>query len=152
MATISLTAEELTGRELLDQTGRDIGAIIDLYVDDDGRPHWLLVDTGFFPNFLSVIPVTDVLVTGRGPEVHYTMEKLTGAPNTMRDKDYAKHREGLLYDYYRLEAPASVTEATKHGSADTVLLPPSELCRFSTLSCENTPTELSAELTADTCS
>jgi sporulation protein YlmC with PRC-barrel domain len=38
MATISLTAEELTGRELLDETGRDIGAIVDLYVDDDGRP------------------------------------------------------------------------------------------------------------------
>jgi len=145
MATISLTAEELTGRELLDETGRDIGAIIDLYVDGDGRPHWLLVDTGFFPNFFSVIPVTDVLVTDRGVEVHYTMEKLTGAPNNMKDKDYAKHREGLLYDYYRLEAPDSVVEATKHGPADQVLLPPSQLCRFSTLSCENKPTEFDAE-------
>ena len=145
MATISLTAEELTGRELLDETGRDIGAIIDLYVDDGGRPHWLLVDTGFFPNFFSVIPVTDVLVTDRGLEVHYNMEKLTGAPNNMKDKDYAKHREGLLYDYYRLEAPDSVKEAIKHGPADNVLLPPSELCRFSTLSCENKPTEFNAE-------
>jgi len=145
MATILLTAEELTGRELLDETGRDIGAIIDLYVDDDGRPHWLLVDTGFFPNFFSVIPVSDVLVSDRGLEVHYTMEKLTGAPNNMKDKDYAKHREGLLYDYYRLEAPASVADATKHGTADTVLLPPSQLCRFSTLSCENLPTEFNAQ-------
>jgi len=145
MATISLTAEELPGRELLDETGRDIGAIIDLYVDGDGRPHWLLVDTGFFPNFFSVIPVTDVLVSDRGVEVHYTMEKLTGAPNNMKDKDYAKHREGLLYDYYRLEAPDSVVEATKHGPADQVLLPPSQLCRFSTLSCENKPTEFDAE-------
>ncbi len=145
MGTISLTAEELTGRELLDETGRDIGAIIDLYVDDDGRPHWLLVDTGFFPNFFSVIPVTDVLVSDRGLEVHYTMEKLTGAPNNMKDKDYAKHREGTLYDYYRLEAPASVVEATRHGAADKVLLPPSELCRFSTLSCDNSPTEFDAE-------
>ena len=83
-----------------------------------GRPHWLLVDTGFFPNFFSVIPVTDVLVSDRGLEVHYTMEKLTGAPNNMKDKDYAKHREGTLYDYYRLEAPVSVVEATKHGPAD----------------------------------
>ena len=145
MATISLTAEELTGRELLDETGRDIGTIIDLYVDDDGRPHWLLVDTGFFPSFFSVIPVTDVLVTDRGLEVHYTMEKLTGAPTNMKDKDYAKHREGLLYDYYRFEAPESVAEATKHGPADKVLLPPSELCRFSTLSCDNTPSEFDAE-------
>ena len=145
MATISLTAEELTDRELLDETGRDIGAIIDLYVDVEGRPHWLLVDTGFFPNYFSVIPVTDVVVSGRGLEVHYTMEKLTGAPNNMKDKDYAKHREGLLYDYYRLEAPASVADATKHGTADTVLLPPSQLCRFSTLSCENLPTEFNAQ-------
>ena len=145
MATISLTAEELTGRELLDETGRDIGAIMDLYVDDDGRPHWLLVDTGFFPNFFSVIPVTDVLVTDRGLEVHYIMQKLTGAPNNMKDKDYAQHREGLLYDYYRLEAPDSVAEAIEHGPADKVLLPPSELCRYSTLSCANTPTEFNAE-------
>ncbi len=145
MGTILLTAEELTGRELLDESGRDIGAIVDLYVDDAGRPHWLLVDTGFFPNFFSVIPVTDVLVSDRGLEVHYTMEKLTGAPNNMKDRDYAKHREGTLYDYYRLEAPVSVVEATKHGPADDVLLPPSELCRFSTLSCDNSPTEFDAE-------
>jgi hypothetical protein len=145
MGTISLTADELTGRELLDESGRDIGAIVDLYVDDDGRPHWLLVDTGFFPNFFSVIPVTDVLVSARGLEVHYTMEKLTGAPNNMKDKDYARHREGTLYDYYRLEAPASVAEATKHGPAADVLLPPSELCRFSTLSCDNSPTEFNAQ-------
>ena len=106
MATISLTAEELTGRELLDETGRkDIGAITDLYVDDDGRPHWLLVETSFFPGFFSVIPVTDVVVSDRGLEVHYDMEKLTGAPNNMKGKDYAAHREGRLYDYYGLEAP-----------------------------------------------
>jgi hypothetical protein len=144
MPTILLTAEELTGRKLLDETGRDIGAIIDLYVDDDGRPHWLLVDTGFFPGFFSVIPVTDVVVSDRGLEVHYTMQKLTGAPNNMKDKDYAKHREGLLYDYYRLDAPASVADAARHGAADKVLLPPSQLCRYSTLSCENKPTEFTA--------
>ncbi|MFA4966442.1 MAG: PRC-barrel domain-containing protein [Thermoleophilia bacterium] len=145
MATISLTAEELQGRELLDETGRDIGAITDLYVDEDGRPHWLLVDTGFFPGFFSVIPVTDVLVTDRGLEVHYAMEKLTGAPNNMKDRDYAMHREGLLYDYYRLEAPESVADAVRHGPGDAVLQPPSALCRFSTLSCENKPVQYDAE-------
>lgn len=145
MATISLTAEELQGRALLDDTGRVIGAITDLYVDEDGRPHWLLVDTSFFPGFFSVIPVTDVLVTGRGLEVHYSMEKLTGAPNNMKDRDYARHREGLLYDYYRLEAPESVADATHHGAGAAVLQPPSALCRFSTLSCENKPVQFDAE-------
>jgi sporulation protein YlmC with PRC-barrel domain len=144
MAKISLTAEELQGRELLNETGDDIGAITDLYVDDDGRPHWLLVDTGLFPGFFSVIPVTDVLVTDRGLEVHYDSVKLTGAPNAMKDKDYAKHREGLLYDYYKLAAPESVGDAKAHGG-EGVLLPPSALCRFSTLSCENKPVEFDAE-------
>jgi hypothetical protein len=145
MAIISLTAEQLQGRQLLDETGRGIGEISDLYVDDDGRPHWLLVDTGFFPGFFSVIPVTDVLVTDKGLEVHYNMEKLTGAPNNMKDKDYAKHREGLLYDYYHLEAPEGVEDVSHHGAADEVLQPPSALCRFSTLSCENKPIEFNAE-------
>ena len=145
MATISLTAEELQGRQLLDETARGIGEISDLYVDDDGRPHWLLVATSFFPGFLSVIPVTDVLVTDKGLEVHYDMEKLTGAPNTMKDKDYAAHREGRLYDYYGLEAPEGVKEATHHGAADAALQPPSALCRFSTLSCENKPVDFDAE-------
>jgi PRC-barrel domain len=145
MSTISLTAEELQGRELLDETGKDIGAISDLYVDDDGRPHWLLVDTSFFPGFFSVIPVTDVLVTERGLEVHYDMEKLTGAPNAMKGKDFAAHREGRLYDYYGLEAPEGLDGATHHGPADKVLQPPSALCRFSTLSCENKPVEFESE-------
>jgi hypothetical protein len=145
MGTISLTAEELNGRRLLDETGRDIGPIADLYVDGDGRPHWLLVDTGFFPNFRSVIPVTDVVVTDRGLEVHYGMEKLTGAPNCMKDKDYAAHREGRLYDYYGLVAPESVSDAARRGSGDDLLLPPSSLCRFSTLSCENKPVEFETE-------
>jgi hypothetical protein len=144
MAKISLTAEELQGRSLLNETGQDIGAINDLYVDDDGRPHWLLVDTGLFPGFFSVIPVTDVLVTDRGLEVHYDSVKLTGAPNAMKDKDYAKHREGLLYDYYKLPAPDSVGDASAHD-AGAVLLPPSALCRFSTLSCENNPVEFDAQ-------
>jgi hypothetical protein len=145
MAIISLTAEELQGRQLLDETGRGIGEITDLYVDGDGRPHWLLVDTGFFPGFFSVIPVTDVLVTDKGLEVHYDMEKLTGAPNNMKDKDYAQHREGLLYDYYRLDAPPGMEGATHHGEEGKVLLPPSALCRFSTLSCENKPVDFNAE-------
>lgn len=145
MATISLTAEELQGRHLLDETGRDIGEISDLYVDDDGRPHWLLVDTGFFPGFFSVIPVVHVVVTDRGLEVHYSMEKLTGAPNAMKGKDYAAHREGRLYDYHELEAPESVSDATHHGEVGGALLPPSALCRFSTLSCENRPVDFSAE-------
>ena len=145
MATISLTAEELQGRHLLDQGGKDIGEITDLYVDDEGRPHWLLVDTSFFPGFYSVIPVTDVVVMERGLEVHYAMEKLTGAPNAMKGKDYAAHREGRLYDYYELEAPESVPDAMHYGAADKVLLPPSALCRFSTLSCENKPIEFDKE-------
>lgn len=144
MATISLTAEELQGRHLLDETGKDIGEISDLYVDDDGRPHWLLVDTSFFPGFFSVIPVTDVVVTDKGLEVHYDMEKLTGAPNAMKDKDFAVHREGRLYDYYRLEAPEGVSGATHHGAGEGILSPPSALCRFSTLSCENKPIEFNA--------
>jgi hypothetical protein len=145
MATISLTAEELRGRHLLDESLKDIGEITDLYVDDDGRPHWLLVDTGFFPGFYSVIPVTDIVVTDSGLEVHYTMEKLTGAPNAMKGRDYATHREGRLYDYYALEAPESVTDAVHHGPAEKVLQPPSALCRFSTLACENEPVEYNAE-------
>jgi len=144
MAKISLTAEQLQGRELLNESGQDIGAITDLYVDDDGRPHWLLVDTGLFPGFFSVIPVTDVLVTDRGLEVHYDSVKLTGAPNAMKDKDYAKHREGLLYDYYKLPSPDGVGGLKERDAAAGVLQPPSALCRFSTLSCENKPVEFDA--------
>jgi len=142
--SITLTAEELVGRELLDETGREIGPISDLYVDDDGRPHWLLVDTGFFKGFLSVIPVTDVVVSDKGLAVHYDMEKLTGAPNVMGERPYAEHREGMLFDYYRLTAPESLATAARRGP-DAVLLPPSQLCRYSTYVCENKPVEFNTE-------
>ena len=103
------------------------------------------MDTGLFPGFWSVIPVTDVLVTDRGLEVHYDSVKLTGAPNAMKDKDYAKHREGLLYDYYKLPAPEGVGTPGSTATQTGVLLPPSALCRFSTLSCENKPVEFDSE-------
>jgi sporulation protein YlmC with PRC-barrel domain len=135
-----LTAEELVDRHIIDDAGRDIGHITDLYVDNDGRPHWLLVDTGLFKGFLSVIPVTDVKVSERGLEVHYDLEKLTGAPNVMGDRPYAEHREGMLFDYYRLTAPESVSAAARKGP-EYDLLPPSALCRYSTYVCENKPTE-----------
>lgn len=138
--SVKLSAEELVDRHIIDEAGRDIGHITDLYVDDDSKPHWLLVETGLFKGFLSVIPVTDVVVSDRGLEVHYDMEKLTGAPNVMGERPYALHREGMLYDYYRLTAPESVSAAARKG-AEYDLLPPSQLCRFSTLSCENEPTE-----------
>jgi hypothetical protein len=144
--TVTLTAEQLVGRELLDESGRDIGRITDLYVDDNGVPHWLLVDTQFFEGFLSVIPVTDVIVTDRGLHVHYDMEKLTGAPNVMGDKPYAPHREGVLYDYYRLVAPPEVTQAANHEGGEGVLRPPSALCRYSTFVCEaDKPLEFKTE-------
>ena len=115
-------------------------------MDDDGRPHWLLVDTKFFQGFLSVIPVTDVVVTDKGLHVHYDMEKLTGAPNVMGDKPYAPHREGVLYDYYRLVAPPTVTQAANHEGGEDVLQPPSALCRYSTFVCEaDKPLEFKTE-------
>ena len=82
MAIISLTAEELQGRQLLDETGRGIGEITDLYVDDDGRPHWLLVDTGFFPGFFSVIPVTDVLVDRKSTRLNSSHSGLSRMPSS----------------------------------------------------------------------
>jgi hypothetical protein len=142
--TVKLTAEELVDRHIIDEVGRDIGHIEDLYVDDDGKPHWLLVDTGLFEGFMSVIPVTDVVVSDRGIELHYDMEKLTGAPNVMGDRPYAEHREGMLFDYYRLTAPESVHAASRKGP-DFDLLPPSALCRYSTYVCENKPVEFESK-------
>jgi hypothetical protein len=145
MGTTRLTAEDLVGRDLVDETGRSIGPIADVYVDDDGWPHWVLVDTGFFKGFLSVIPVTDVKVTDKGLTVHYSMEKLTGAPNCMVGKLYAKHREGLLYDYYRLNAPSHVEMAANHADGEGVLSPPSDLCLLSTKGCEITELEFETD-------
>ena len=91
-----------------------------------------------------MIPVTDLVVSDRGLELHYDMEKLTGAPNVMGERPYAVHREGMLYDYYRLTAPESVPAASRKGP-EYDLLPPSQLCRFSTLACENEPVEFESK-------
>ena len=61
MAIISLTAEELQGRQLLDETGRGIGEITDLYVDDDGGRTGCWWTRGFFLASSARIPVTDCL-------------------------------------------------------------------------------------------
>ena len=133
--TATLTAENLIGYTLIDDQGRDVGKIDDLYVDPAGRPHWLLVDTGLFGAFLSVVPTASITLKQDKIAVPYDMEKLTGAPNVTHERPIALHREGLLYDYYRLTAPRSVAAATHKGDGDDLLKPPSELCRFSSGSC-----------------
>lgn len=145
MDTTRLTAEELVGRTLLGQNGHEVGPVTDIYIDDDGKPQWLLVDAGVFKGFQSIIPVSDIVVGDQGLTVDYSPEKITGAPQAMVGKQYAKHREGSLYDYYKLTAPEGVPGAGHSGSGPELLKPPSELCLLSTKVCDVQEVEFKKE-------
>lgn len=128
--------EFLVGRTLNDNEGRTVGAIEDVYVDPAShRPQWLLVNTGVFGDFLSVVPAGEAHVNDGIVTVPYRMDQMTGAPNARRDRDVAAHRESMLYFHYRLEAPQSVVGAIDYGTDGDVLKPPSQLCRLSSEAC-----------------
>jgi hypothetical protein len=48
------------------------------------------------------------------------------------------------FDPQELPSPESVGDAREHRGAEGMLQPPSALCRFSTLSCEDKPAEFDA--------
>jgi sporulation protein YlmC with PRC-barrel domain len=129
-------AEHLVGSTLTDSGGRTVGTVDDVYVDPaSSRPHWLLVNTGVFGDFLSIVPAGEARVEESVVTVPYTMDQVTGAPNARRDRDVAQHRESMLYFHYRLDAPEFVVGPVDHGSTGDELKPPSQLCRLSSEAC-----------------
>jgi len=92
------------GHTLVDDGGKKIGKIVDLYVDEDtGQPEWIAVNTGRFGSNISFVPLAGATADGEDLRVPYTSDQVTDAPNAAPDGQLTQDEEARLYGHYGID-------------------------------------------------
>ena len=93
------------GGDVIAADGEKIGAIGQLYADDDtGEPTWVTVRTGLFGTHESFVPVDGARVEGDDLVVPYTKDHVKDAPRVDTDGHLEPDEEDRLYAHYEREA------------------------------------------------
>jgi uncharacterized protein (TIGR02271 family) len=92
------------GRNLVDRHGTKIGAIGDVYIDDQtGQPEWLTVTTGMFGSRVSFVPTAEARPDGDDIRVPYEKSDVKDSPNVDADGALSEEEESRLYAHYGLQ-------------------------------------------------
>lgn len=97
--------ERLVGTRLHGESGRSLGKVQAVYVDDrTDAPTFALVKTGALGSRMSFVPLRDATLDDDGIHVPYTKDRVTGAPSLDVDGDHhlSPGDEAELYLYYGL--------------------------------------------------
>lgn len=95
--------EELLNRggNVIGSDGEKIGAIGQLYADDDtGEPTWVTVKTGLFGASQSFVPVEGARIDGDDLVVPYAKDHVMDAPRVETDGHLEPEEEDRLYAHY----------------------------------------------------
>jgi hypothetical protein len=89
------------GRAVLDPTGRRLGEVREIYLDDaTDRPEWVLVALG--DEDARYVPLADASVTGDAITVAQDSERIEAAPVLEPSKELSQEQERRLYSHYGL--------------------------------------------------
>ena len=93
-----------SGGNVVDQDGKKIGSIGQVYLDDDGgQPAWITANTGFFGSGESFAPLADATIQGNDVHVAYSKDMVKDAPHSDdSDGHLSENQEADLYRYYSL--------------------------------------------------
>jgi uncharacterized protein (TIGR02271 family) len=93
-----------SGGNVIDQDGKKIGSIGQVYLDDQGgEPAWITANTGFFGSGESFAPLVDASVEGDDVRVAYDKDMVKDAPHSDdADGHLSEAQEADLYRYYSL--------------------------------------------------
>jgi len=113
---------QLRGQDLSDSEGDKIGAIDEIYLDDDtGTPEWALVSTGLFGSKSTFVPLRNATETDGSLRVPYDKAKVKDAPKLEADGHLSPSDEEGLYRYYGIEyAQSTPGRDTSRSDAGTV--------------------------------
>jgi stress response protein YsnF len=99
----TITTDQLVaaqGADVLDRNGDRIGAIEEIYYDDDtGRAEWVGIGVGIFGLKRRVVPIDGALLDGDTLRVAYDKDMVKDSPD-VDDDEISAAREAELYDYY----------------------------------------------------
>src|SRR5687767_3362494 len=95
---------QLRGQDLYDSDGGKIGAIEEIYLDDEtGQAEWALVKTGLFGSKSTFVPLRNATESDGSLRVPYDKGKVKDAPKLDADGHLTPSEEANLYRYYGME-------------------------------------------------
>lgn len=97
----AVNPESLINRKIVDSTGKKIGSVAQVYLDDrTGDPDWITVNTGLFGMKESFVPLLGSKIVGGRLMLPFDRQVVKRSPTV----DDARHldidQERFLYAYY----------------------------------------------------
>ena len=98
-------AYDWRGREIVDADGDKVGAIEELFRDEDtDQPEWAAVRTGLFGTKLSFVPIQAAEPSGESVRVPFTKAQIKDAPKIDDSNgQLSQQEEAELYAHYGME-------------------------------------------------
>jgi uncharacterized protein (TIGR02271 family) len=94
-------ASQLRGEDLYDSDGDKVGAVEEIYLDDEtGQAEWALVKTGLFGTKSTFVPLRNATESDGGLRVPYDKAKIKDAPKLDTGGHLSPGEEANLYRYY----------------------------------------------------
>jgi uncharacterized protein (TIGR02271 family) len=117
---------QLRGQQLFDRDGDKVGAIEEIYLDDQtNEPEWALVNTGLFGTKSTFVPLKDATRDGESLSVPFEKAHIKDAPKVDPDGRLTQDEERELYDHYGLDYSDSRSDSgLPEGDAGTGGAPP----------------------------
>jgi hypothetical protein len=115
------------GRAVLDPTGRRLGEVREIYLDDaTNRPEWVLVDLG--DDGARYVPLADATVDDDAIRVAHAADSVTAAPSLEPSVELTQEEERRLYGHYELrysedESDSLLPEPEQPGGTDAAAAP-----------------------------
>ena len=78
------------GSTVLDRDGEKIGALKELYLDQDDRPEWGAVHTGLFGLRQTFVPLSDARPVEGGIQLPFTKDHVNDAPGVDPDAQLSR--------------------------------------------------------------
>jgi PRC-barrel domain len=98
------------GRAVLDPTGRRIGEVREIYLDDaTDRPEWVLVEVG--EDGTRYVPLADATVDDDAIRVAHAADRVEAAPALEPQAELTQEEERRLYSHYGLSYSDSESDS-----------------------------------------
>ena len=101
--SIGMDSDSWIGCTLTDREHRRLGRIEEIYLDEDGRPQWMLVRSGRFAVRHTFIPLAGAAPRGGGLMTPYDKRHIEAAPQVDPGDDVPDEQVRALYDHYGLQ-------------------------------------------------
>ena len=97
----STLVADVVDRNVVDVDGDEIGAILDVYLDNEtGQPEWLAVSTSRFGTMVSFVPIEGATMVDVDVMVRYSTDQVRHAPRAKADGELSPEEESELYAHY----------------------------------------------------